>query len=119
MIVVAILVCAGLGAVARAELEVAITRGVRHARLRQFPWGLLVVNVLGCIAAGAIVARTTGDLRLLLLGGFCGAFTTFSGFAREAHRLWRMDRMLWCWTVLGMTIACVTAFAVTWLLLRG
>ena len=53
-----------------------------------FPWGLLVVNVLGSLMAGIVIAATSGDLRMLLLVGFCGAFTTFSGFAWETDRLW-------------------------------
>jgi CrcB protein len=44
--------------------------------------GVLVVNVLGSVALGALVAVPLADPLLLVLGtGFCGAFTTFSSFA--------------------------------------
>ena len=119
MIAVLALALAGIGAVARAELEVSVTRLARRTRLRHIPWGLLVVNVLGSAAAGAIVALSSGGLRLVLLGGFCGAFTTFSGFAREAHRLWCTDRALWAWTVLAMTAGCVFGFWGVWRVFGG
>lgn len=42
--------------------------------------GLLVVNVAGSAALGAL-AGLTGDARLLVATGFLGAFTSFSGWA--------------------------------------
>jgi CrcB protein len=59
---------------------------------REFPYGLLAVNVLGSALAGLVLATTTGDLRVLLLAGFCGAFTTFSGYGWEVTRLWDTAR---------------------------
>ena len=44
--------------------------------------GVFVVNVLGSLALGALVAAPLDDRLLLVFGtGFCGAFTTFSSFA--------------------------------------
>lgn len=63
-----------------------------------WPWGTLAVNVLGCFMFGLVWAladerRLIGeDARVIVLGGFMGAFTTFStfifdtgGFVREAQ----------------------------------
>lgn len=84
------------------------TAGV--GRWRTLPWGLLVVNTLGSALAGIFIAATNGDLRIFLLAGFCGAFTTFSGFAWEADRLWDQRREDFWIAVALMTGACVAAF---------
>ncbi|MFW6436025.1 MAG: fluoride efflux transporter FluC [Halococcoides sp.] len=48
----------------------------------------LVVNVLGSLVLGALVATDPSASTLALLGtGFCGAFTTFSSFAFEVVRI--------------------------------
>jgi fluoride exporter len=54
-----------------------------------FPWGTLVVNVLGSFAIGAVAASTTlnDDLRLFLAVGLCGGFTTFSAFSAQTLTL--------------------------------
>lgn len=62
-----------------------------------FPWGTLAVNAIGSAAMGAlaalVVARWTpeggGDeLRLFLMTGVLGGFTTFSAFSLDAFVLW-------------------------------
>lgn len=58
-----------------------------------FPLATFIVNVVGCFIAGlifgAISQETTEaqNLKLLLITGFCGGFTTFSAFALENVRL--------------------------------
>ncbi|MFN5055408.1 MAG: fluoride efflux transporter CrcB [Bacteroidota bacterium] len=58
-----------------------------------FPLGTFMVNMLGCIAIGLVVAiaeKYSSDqtnLMLLLATGFCGGFTTFSAFAMENLQL--------------------------------
>ena len=79
-----------------------------------FPWGLFVVNVVGSLIAGVVLAATTGDLRVLLLVGFCGAFTTFSGFAWETDRLWPEARAMFWLAVVAVPVACVAAFMIAW-----
>jgi CrcB protein len=54
-----------------------------------FPWGTLMVNLLGCFLIGLIFALAdrirllTPDMRLLLITGFLGALTTFSSYSLE------------------------------------
>ena len=55
-----------------------------------FPWGTLIVNVLGSLAIGVLTARVDAlhaDTRLFIGAGILGGFTTFSTFSLEAVRL--------------------------------
>jgi len=60
-----------------------------------FPWGTLVVNVLGCAAIGAVLdwlpsrGEHAEQWRCLLVVGVLGGFTTFSAFGAETLALWR------------------------------
>lgn len=62
------------------------------------PWGTLVVNILGCLAMGALagwLARNSGaePARLLLGVGLLGGFTTFSAFSLDWWQL--IERGAW------------------------
>jgi fluoride exporter len=54
-----------------------------------FPYGTLAINVAGSFIVGFFVIWTTERVlldprwRLLVVVGFCGSFTTFSGYAFE------------------------------------
>ena len=58
-----------------------------------FPWGTLMVNLLGCFLFGMLFAvfgkssATDNTLYLLLTTGVCGGFTTFSTFANESVQM--------------------------------
>lgn len=57
-----------------------------------FPWGTLVVNVLGCLLIGFALryleaVRITAEVRGLVTVGILGAFTTFSTFSYETVAL--------------------------------
>jgi CrcB protein len=62
-----------------------------------FPYGTLMVNVLGCFAVGYVLTWTADHdhdrWRLLAATGFCGAFTTFSAFAYESMDYWRQGQV--------------------------
>lgn len=57
-----------------------------------FPWGTLIVNVLGSFVMGLLVVALAhwGANRMapLLMTGFLGGFTTFSAFSLDAMTLW-------------------------------
>lgn len=59
-----------------------------------FPWGTLAVNVIGCFAIGLLtemIARrfdASAELRLLVVTGLIGGFTTFSAFSLDAISLY-------------------------------
>lgn len=77
-----------IGALARWGLSTAIGE-----RLSGFPWGTLVVNVLGSFLLGLVFVllterfESTPATRLTLTTGLIGAFTTFSTFSLETIRL--------------------------------
>ena len=53
-----------------------------------FPWGTLLINVLGSLILGfvatlALEHQLSETMRLAIAVGFCGAFTTFSTFELE------------------------------------
>lgn len=54
-----------------------------------FPWGTLIVNMVGCFLIGLVfglaerMAWLTPSVRLFFVTGFLGALTTFSSFAVE------------------------------------
>ncbi len=58
-----------------------------------FPWGTLIVNVVGCFIIGVFAEmimrrfNASVELRLLLITGFLGGFTTFSAFSLDAITL--------------------------------
>jgi CrcB protein len=57
-----------------------------------FPWGTLVVNVLGCLLIGFALryleaVRLTPEVRAFVGVGLLGAFTTFSTFGYETVAL--------------------------------
>ncbi len=104
---------AALGAPTRWWVDVYIQR----RWLAVFPWGTLVVNVVGSLLLGFLVAGwSTEGAAVTLLGiGFCGALTTFSSFAWESHRLAEDGaRGLAAANVVGMPIVCCAAAALGW-----
>ena len=59
------------------------------------PWGTLIVNLTGCFLIGlfdrAVVTKGLGGPhgRMMLITGFCGAYTTFSSLILELDSLLR------------------------------
>jgi len=65
-----------------------------------FPYGTLAVNTCGCFLLGVLVSLSDKkfilgpDIRLLLMIGFCGAFTTFSSLIFESDGLVRNGQLM-------------------------
>jgi CrcB protein len=79
-----IAVIGGFGALARLLLDGSVSARVG----RGFPWGTLVVNLSGAFALGVLAgAAVSGDALRLAGTGFLGAYTTFSTWMLETHRL--------------------------------
>lgn len=80
-----------IGSIARYLLSKYIFNQVGNT----FPWATLSVNLLGCFLIGLLIgwfARSetlSAEIRMFLMVGFCGGFTTFSTFASESLQLLR------------------------------
>jgi len=112
LVAAAVLIAGAVGAVLRYALSRALP--VRPGHL---PGGILIVNVVGSALAGALIALAEraaidGDLRLVLVTGFCGGLTTFSTWSVETIEL--VDGGRWRAAILNvvMTLALGIAAAV-------
>ena len=81
-----------------------------------FPHGTLVVNLSGCFIIGLLSTLAEDKFflgpggRLLLMTGFCGAFTTFSTFMLETGNLIKDGEMFQAF--LNVTLSVVVGFFV-------
>lgn len=87
------LVWVGLGGGAGAIARYLMGREVEARFGSGFPYGTLTINVLGSLAIGILVTllaerfAPNHAVRLLLVTGFLGGYTTFSAYAFEAITL--------------------------------
>jgi CrcB protein len=88
---VAVAAGGALGSVARFWMTGAVA-ALTGAR---FPYGTLLINILGSFVIGAVAGATLTparmglhpDLRIFLMVGVCGGFTTFSAFSLQTLEL--------------------------------
>ncbi len=68
---------------------------LRTSPLPYLPWSTLAVNWGGCLLAGLVWALSErllplqAELRLLLVVGFCGGLSSFSGYSLECLAMLR------------------------------
>ena len=85
---------------------------------RGFPYGTLVVNVLGCLVMGVLfvlLVERMGENSLLragLLIGVLGGFTTFSTFSIETFNL--IEQGAWLRAVTNSVASLVLCIGATW-----
>jgi len=103
-------VLGGLGAIARFIVDGAVMRRVGGA----FPAGILAVNLGGAFLLGLLIGATAdGDARLLLGAGLLGAYTTFSTWVYDSHRLTAEGRR--GLAVANVVVSLVLGLAAVWL----
>jgi fluoride exporter len=75
-----------------------------------FPFGTLVVNVVGCFIIGFLAQLAedrgvfTSQSRLFVFTGFLGGFTTFSSFGNETLNLARDSQMMNAFANVGANV---------------
>lgn len=93
-------IAVAIGAAVGANLRYGISLWAAQRFGAAFPYGTLLVNVLGCIVIGALLTFAATRLtlseptRLLLVTGLLGGFTTFSSFGYEAYALFTTGNWL-------------------------
>lgn len=107
MVRIALLMAAGgVGTVSRYLLQGA----VQHATSPSFPYGTVVVNLVGCFAFGLVWSLAEErfaigpEARTVVLVGFVGSFTTFSTFAFESLEQLRDRELLFLLTNVGIQV---------------
>jgi fluoride exporter len=105
-----------LGSIARAWLVVAVARAIGA----HFPWGTILVNIVGSFVIGFFGTLTTldsrfavpADVRMFVMVGICGGFTTFSSFSLQTLELLRDGRVAQALGNVGLSVVlCLLAVA--------
>jgi CrcB protein len=93
-----------------------------------FPWGTVLINILGSFVIGWFGALTLEagrlavhpDLRSFVMVGLCGGFTTFSSFSLQTLELIEKGRLDLALANIGVSVAlCLAAVAFGYWLGRG
>jgi len=114
LVFVAVAAGSALGGVARYALSGVVARAVGET----FPWGTLVVNVVGSFLIGVVATLTGPDGRLLwspltrqlVMVGIFGGFTTFSSFSLQTLSLTQDGEWLRAAGNVGLSVAaCLVA----------
>lgn len=75
-----------------------------------FPWGTLIVNVTGSFLIGVfaeVIARKLGasaEMRVFLITGILGGYTTFSAFSLDAITLMERGEMITAAIYVGSSV---------------
>lgn len=85
----------------------------------KLPLGTFIVNIIGCFIVGILIgllqktATTDSNMRLLLIVGFCGGFTTFSAFSAESLSMIQSGNILT--GILYITASIITGLLAVWI----
>jgi fluoride exporter len=82
----------------------------------KFPWGTLLINIGGSFVIGWFGTLTGSrgtvsvppDIRIFVMVGICGGFTTFSSFSLQTLELMQSGELLWAaGYILGSVVLCL------------
>lgn len=107
-----------LGGALGSVLRFALNEAISNRFGRAFPWGTLSINVIGSFLIGALVVlllerwEVSPAVRLGLMVGVLGGFTTFSSFSLEVVNLMQNGAFLRAMTYVAASVtACILAAA--------
>jgi CrcB protein len=86
-----------IGSISRYLVSGFVQNGLKNF---EFPYGTLVVNILGCFVLGFLAQLADGygafssDVRAFLFVGILGGFTTYSAFGGETFNLLRDQEII-------------------------
>lgn len=105
-----------LGAIFGANARYLLSRYAAKTLGPVFPYGTLMINVLGSLVVGFFMIWASERVlidprwRLLVVVGFCGAFTTFSSYAFESMAYFEQGQWsLMLTNILGNNLLCLAA----------
>jgi CrcB protein len=115
-----------LGALVGANLRYLLSKIVTRISDAAFPWATLLINVTGSLVLGFLLVWTTERVlanplwRWLVAIGFCGSYTTFSGYAFETMAYFEQGHwMLFAGNILANNLLCLAAILVGGALARA
>jgi CrcB protein len=94
--------CVALGSAIGGSARYALSGIVANWIGATFPWGTLIINITGSFVIGIFNTLTAPDgillvptnLRIFVMVGMCGGYTTFSSFSLESLNLMRNGEWL-------------------------
>jgi fluoride exporter len=103
-----------IGAIVGANARYLISRFAAKELGPVFPYGTLFINVTGSMIVGFFMIWASERVlidprwRLLVVVGFCGAFTTFSSYAFETMAYFEQGQwLLFCTNILSNNLLCL------------
>ena len=100
----------GLGGFIGSIARYMVSRLNNHIEWLSIPVGTLAVNIIGSFLIGFLIGISekspilTVELRMFLMVGLCGGFTTFSSFSGENLMLMRNGQFLPIFLYTGLSI---------------